>query len=160
MKSKIVVIGNGMAGARVVEEILKRAAGQFEIVMFGAERYGNYNRILLSNVLNQTQNPTEIFINPLSWYQENNIKLYSGVKAVRIDRHLKKVFAVKLSPEIPAYAQSPADEAAIGPLDIGESYDHVIIATGSRPFVPPLSGFGAVGTFLFRTLDDGNQIAR
>lgn len=160
MKQKIVVIGNGMAGARVVEEILKRAPGQFEIVMFGAENYGNYNRILLSNVLNQTQDPVEIFMNPLSWYQENNIKLHLGVKAVRIDRHLKKVLGVKIPPGIPAYARSPGDESSIVSLDIGESYDRVIIATGSRPFVPPLNGFGERGTFLFRTLDDCSLIAK
>ena len=57
MKKRVVVIGNGMAGARVVEEILKRDSDQFEITMFGAEPYGNYNRILLSNVLNQSQDP-------------------------------------------------------------------------------------------------------
>jgi nitrite reductase (NADH) large subunit len=54
-KKKLVVVGNGMAGARVVEEILKRAPGRFDITMFGAEPYGNYNRILLSNVLNGSQ---------------------------------------------------------------------------------------------------------
>ena len=78
MKKKLVVIGNGMAGARVVEEILKRARDQFDIVMFGAEPYGNYNRILLSNVLNQSQDPSEITMNPLSWYEENNIKLQNA----------------------------------------------------------------------------------
>lgn len=160
MKQKIVVIGNGMAGARVVEEILKCSPEQFEIVMFGAERYGNYNRILLSNILNQTQDPAEIFINPLSWYQENNIKLHSGVKAVRIDRDLKKVLGVKISPETPAYAQSPADESATVSLDMGESYDQVIIATGSRPFVPPMEGTHLPGVFLFRTIDDCHEIAQ
>ena len=85
-KQKLVVIGNGMAGARVVEEILKRTPEQFEIVMFGAEPYGNYNRILLSNVLNGSQAATEIFMNPLSWYREKGIKLHAGVKATMIDR--------------------------------------------------------------------------
>ena len=67
MKKKLVVIGNGMAGARAVEEILKRDRDAFEIVMFGAEPYGNYNRILLSNVLHQTQSPAAVFLNPLHW---------------------------------------------------------------------------------------------
>ena len=67
-KKKLVVVGNGMAGARVVEEIIKRAPDRFEITMFGAEPYGNYNRILLSNVLNGSQSATEIFMNPLAWY--------------------------------------------------------------------------------------------
>ncbi len=90
-KPKLVVIGNGMAGARVVEEILKRAPDQFEIVMFGAEPYGNYNRILLSNVLNGRQAASEIFMNPLAWYRENGVKLHAGVKATKIDRERKVV---------------------------------------------------------------------
>ena len=72
-KKRLIVIGNGMAGARVVEEVLKRAPDMFDITMFGAEPYGNYNRILLSNVLNGTDNATDIFMNPLSWYAENKI---------------------------------------------------------------------------------------
>ena len=63
-KEKLVVVGNGMAGARVVEEILKRAPGRFDITMFGAEPYGNYNRILLSNVLNGSQAAAEILHEP------------------------------------------------------------------------------------------------
>lgn len=90
-KPKLVVIGNGMAGARVVEEFLKRAPDQFEIVMFGAEPYGNYNRILLSNVLNGRQAASEIFMNPLAWYRENGVKLHAGVKATKIDRERKVV---------------------------------------------------------------------
>ncbi len=156
-KPKLVVIGNGMAGARVVEEILKRARGQFDIVMFGAEPYGNYNRILLSNVLNGSQQAADIFMNPLAWYSENGIKLHAGVKATRIDRERKVVIGTPLKKEAPAYAVDAAamPEAAV----IEETYDHVIIATGSRPFVPPMEGFGGAGTFLFRTIDDCDQIA-
>jgi len=157
MKKKIVVIGNGMAGARVVEEILKRAPEKFSIVMFGAEPYGNYNRILLSNVLNQTQQPSEIFINPLTWYHENNIQLHAGVKAVKIDCAKKKVFGRGLPREISAYANN--DDFSGGGDIIEETYDYLILATGSRPFVPPLKGFGQAGTFLFRTIDDCDQIA-
>ena len=80
-----------MAGARVVEEILKRAPDRFDIVMFGAEPYGNYNRILLSNVLNGSQTATDIFMNPLSWYRDNGITLHAGVKATRIDRERRVV---------------------------------------------------------------------
>jgi len=157
MRKKIVVVGNGMAGARVVEEILKRAPGSFSIVMFGAEPYGNYNRILLSNVLNQTQQPSEIFINPLTWYHENNIQLHAGVKAIKIDCAKKKVFGRGLPKEICAYANN--DDIPGGGEIIEETYDHLILATGSRPFVPPLKGFGQPGTFLFRTIDDCDQIA-
>lgn len=156
-KKKLVVIGNGMAAARVVEEILKRRPDMFDIVMFGAEPYGNYNRILLSNVLNQSQPVSEITMNPLSWYAENNIKLHAGIKAVCIDRETKIVLGKKITKGKDAYMPIPAD------LPEGtatrEPYDYLIIATGSRPFVPPMEGFGGTGTFLFRTIDDCTGIA-
>jgi len=157
MKQKIVVIGNGMAGARVVEEILKRAPGRFDIVMFGAEPYGNYNRILLSNVLNQTQKDDEIIMNPLSWYKENNITLHAGVKVVHIDCKKKNVLGKTMPKDIPAYERIKyqLEDAPI----TKESYDYLIIATGSRPFVPPIEGFGRAGTFLFRTINDCYRIA-
>ena len=156
-KQKLVVIGNGMAGARVVEEILKRAPDQFDIVMFGAEPYGNYNRILLSNVLNGSQAATEIFMNPLAWYRDNGVTLHAGVRATRIDRERKVVIGAPLKKDALAYA---IDAAAVpDAATIEEPYDHVIIATGSRPFVPPMEGFGGAGTFLFRTIDDCDQIA-
>ncbi len=158
MKKKIVVVGNGMAGARVVEEILKRGRDSFEIVMFGAEPYGNYNRILLSNVLNQTQSSEEIITHPLSWYRENNIALYTGVKAVRIDCGGKNVFVQSMPPGLPAYgpvSYQPRDTTLLK-----ESYDFLILATGSRPFVPPIEGFGCPGTFLFRTIDDCQRIGQ
>ncbi len=76
-KQKLVVVGNGMAGARAVEEVLAAAAtNRFDITMFGDEPYGNYNRILLSNVLSGAQDTSEIFINPLDWYEENDITLH------------------------------------------------------------------------------------
>lgn len=158
MKKKIVVVGNGMAGARVVEEILKRGRDSFEIVMFGAEPYGNYNRILLSNVLNQTQNSEEIITHPLSWYRENNIALYTGVKVVHIDCGGKNVFVQSMPPGLPAYgtvSYQPRDTTLLK-----ESYDFLILATGSRPFVPPIEGFGWPGTFLFRTIDDCRRIGQ
>lgn len=157
MKKKIVVIGNGMAGARVVEEIMGRVPGKFDFVMFGAESYGNYNRILLSNVLNQTQEPEDIFINPLNWYRENNIKLHAGVKVFQIDTQRKIVFARELLPQSAAYGVHGQEDLR-GDI-IEETYDYAIIATGSRPFVPPMEGFGVQGTFLFRTIDDCDRIA-
>ena len=156
-KQKLVVIGNGMAGARVVEEILKRARDRFDIVMFGAEPYGNYNRILLSNVLNGSQAATEIFMNPLAWYRDNGITLHAGVRATLIDRQRKIVIGAPLKKDALAYAVDAAAVPDAAPIE--ESYDHVIIATGSRPFVPPMEGFGGAGTFLFRTIDDCDQIA-
>ncbi|MEO7190842.1 MAG: FAD-dependent oxidoreductase, partial [Vicinamibacterales bacterium] len=156
-REKLVVVGNGMAGARVVEEILARAPGRFDIVMFGAEPYGNYNRILLSNVLNRSQQATEIFMNPLAWYAENRITLHAGVKAVKIDREARVVIGRSVKRDASPYAAGETGTSPDAP--ILEAYDHVIIATGSRPFVPPMEGFGQPGTFLFRTIDDCSRIA-
>ncbi len=153
---RLVVIGNGMAGARVVEEILQRDAVQFRITMFGAERYGNYNRILLSNVLNRTQPMEQIFLNPLPWYAERGITLHAGVKALRIDRARKVVVGRPMDSSALPYDPDGSDTAA---TDIEVPYDHVIIATGSRPFVPSMDGMGKLGTFLFRTIDDCDRIA-
>ncbi len=155
--TRLVVVGNGMAGARVVEEILKRAPGRFEITMFGAEIYGNYNRILLSNVLNGSQAAADIFMNPLAWYEEHGITLHAGVRATRIDRERRVVIGAPLRKDALAYA---ADAAAEGGAALIEApYDHVIIATGARPFVPPIDGFDGPGAFLFRTIDDCDRIA-
>jgi nitrite reductase (NADH) large subunit len=157
VKRRLVVVGNGMAGARVVEEILKRAPDRFDITMFGAEPYGNYNRILLSNVLNGSQAATDIFMNPLAWYRDHGIQLHAGVKATHIDRQRKVVVGMVLGRDAVPYSADSACEA--GRAAIEAPYDEVIIATGSRPFVPPMEGFGAAGTFLFRTIDDCAHIA-
>src|SRR6187402_215688 len=119
-KQKLVVIGNGMAGARAVEEILARGgADQFEITMFGEEPYGNYNRILLSDVLNGSHEASDIFLNPLAWYRDNGIQLHAGVRAEKIQRHARQV---------------------IGSNGVVADYDHLIIATGSLPYLPPIEG--------------------
>jgi nitrite reductase (NADH) large subunit len=143
-KQRLVVIGNGMAGARAVEEILARGGRKiFDIAMFGDEPYGNYNRILLSNVMNGSQDPTEIFLNSLPWYEDNGIRLHAGVRVARIDRVAKCV------------------NGANGTV---EPYDKLIIATGSRPFIPPIKNVNGpddklrAGVFGFRTLDDCSAI--
>jgi nitrite reductase (NADH) large subunit len=145
-KQNLVVIGNGMAGARAVEEILSRGGRDlFDITMFGDEPYGNYNRILLSNVLNGTQDESEIFLNPLEWYKENNITLHAGVRADSILRRSKVVLTWD------------------GQI---EPYDKLIIATGSSAYIPPLKGLSLPdgqykpGVFVFRTLDDCREIAK
>ncbi|MGS0684085.1 nitrite reductase large subunit NirB [Nakamurella sp. GG22] len=136
----LVVIGNGMAGARTVEEILARGgAEQFTITMFGDEPYGNYNRIMLSHVLSGEETDAEIFLNSLPWYVENDITLHAGVRATRIDRFSKVVFS---------------DDGQVTP------YDTLIIATGSRSFMPAIEGLRTdddqllPGVFAFRTIDD------
>jgi nitrite reductase [NAD(P)H] large subunit len=155
-QKRLVVIGNGMAGARVVEEILQRAPQQFVITMFGAEPYGNYNRILLSNVLNGSQRMEEAFLNPLSWYKKNQITLHAGFKATLIDRDRRVVIGSPLRSTAAPYGVDGCD---INAARVEEPYDAVIIATGSRPFVPPLEGTTTAGTFLFRTIDDCELIA-
>ena len=136
-KQRLVVIGNGMAGARFVEDLLAIDRDRFDIVMFGDEPYGNYNRILLSNVLNGTQDAKEIFLNPLAWYEENDITLHAGKRVTAIDRDRRIVFAD----------------------GIQERYDALVFATGSKPFVPPIHGTTLHGVFVFRTLDDCRNIA-
>ena len=138
-QESLVVIGNGMAGARAVEEILERGgAAQFRITMFGDEPYGNYNRIMLSHVL-AGEAAEEIYLNPLDWYADNAVTLHAGVRVVRIDRFAKKVFA---------------DDGQVVP------YDTLIVATGSRTFFPPMDGMWlddrtlTPGVFGFRTMDD------
>ncbi len=142
----LVVVGNGMAGARVVEEILERAgAQQFSITMFGEEPYGNYNRIMLSHVLSGEESDRDIFLNTLAWYDQNSIALHAGCRVTRIDRFAKLVHSV--------------DES--GDTSI-TSYDVLIIATGSRSFLPAMEGLhmddGTLkpGVFAFRTIDDTN----
>ena len=124
-KQKLVVVGNGMAGARAVEEVLARGGGaQFEITMFGDEPYGNYNRIMLSNVLSGAQDTSEIYINPLDWYEENHITLHAGARVTDIDRPSR---VVRSDTGIKAH------------------YDQLLIATGSRSFIPPMEGLDRRG---------------
>ncbi len=144
-KERLVVIGNGMAGARFVEDLLARGGGErFDVVMFGDEPYGNYNRILLSGVLAGSYEPRDIFLNSLDWYEKNDVRLHSGVRVAGIDRPFKHVDGVG---------------------GIAEPYDKLVIATGSNPFIPPLERLavgGAMreGTFVFRTLDDCDAIVK
>jgi nitrite reductase (NADH) large subunit len=137
---RLVVVGNGMAGIRAIEEVLARGGGEmFDITVFGDEPYGNYNRILLSNVLAGSDDPAEIYLNALDWYSDNRIDLRAGVRVVRVDTFAHLVHA-----------------------DDGTSmrYDKLILATGSRSFFPPMKGLWADdknladGVYGFRTLDD------
>src|SRR3954463_4431966 len=92
-QQRLVVIGNGMAGARTVEEILSRAPGRYAITVFGAEPYGNYNRIMLSGVLAGVEDESGIFLNDLDWYAANGITLHAGTRVTRIDRPARRVHA-------------------------------------------------------------------
>jgi len=132
---KLVVIGNGMAGMRCVEEILKRDADQFEITVFGAEPYGNYNRIMLSPVLSGEKTFDEIVINSPEWYAENKITLHTDAEVTEIDRAAKVV------------------KSANG---IEAAYDKLLIATGSEPFIIPVPGKDLDGVISFRDMNDVN----
>src|SRR5579872_3263711 len=81
----LVVIGTGMAGAKIVEEILARQPDRFDIRMFGAEPNGTYNRILLSTVLGGFQDPERLWTHPLPWYDQRGVFVHSGVRAEQID---------------------------------------------------------------------------
>ncbi|PVZ11095.1 nitrite reductase large subunit NirB [Actinomycetospora cinnamomea] len=150
---RLVVVGNGMSGARALEEILARGGDeQFAITVFGDEPYGNYNRILLSEVLANAADEAvddddadDLYLNPLDWYDENGITLHAGVRIVRIDRHAKVVLG---------------DDGSVTP------YDVLVLATGSRSFFPPMEGMWASnteltrGVFGFRSLDDATNMLR
>src|SRR5207249_142840 len=107
----LVVVGTGMAGARVVEEVLARAPGRFDIRMFGAEPHGTYNRILLSGVLGGFTDPDRLWLNPLEWYESRGVFVHAGVKVETIDRASRLVSG--------------------GGGKVVEPYDILILATGS-----------------------------
>src|SRR3989304_9212712 len=88
-RRRLVRIGNGMAGAKVVQEILSRDPEQFHVVMFGAEPYGNYDRTLLSDVLTGAKDAKGIFLNSLDWYRDHDITLHTGVRVTAIAREHK-----------------------------------------------------------------------
>jgi len=137
MKKRLVMIGNGMAGVRTVEEILKRDAQSFDITIIGDENHPNYNRIMLSNVLQGKTTVDEININDWDWYKENNINLLTGEKAIQIDRKNKVVVTDQ--------------KKHIG-------YDELIIATGSSAFILPLPGSDLEGVIGFRTIEDTEKM--
>ena len=133
MKEKLVLIGNGMAGIRTVEELLKLAPEKYDITVFGAEPYGNYNRILLSPVLSGEKTINDIMLNDMQWYVDNDITLYSGRKVTLIDRSKRCVIA--------------DDGTAV-------DYDRLLLATGSSPFIIPVPGSGLEGVISFRDIHD------
>ena len=133
----LVVIGNGMAGCRAVEEILARDPDAFRITIFGAEPRVNYNRIMLSPVLAGEKSFEDIIINDAAWYTDNNIELISGDPVVSVDRAAKTVTA-KSGKSV--------------------SYDKLLFATGSDPFIIPVPGKDLPGVVSFRDLDDVDKM--
>lgn len=136
-REHLVVIGNGMAGCRAVEEILARDPARYRVTIFGAEPRVNYNRIMLSPVLAGEKAFDEIVINTVEWYAENGVNLVAGDPVIGIDRAAKTV-------------ASRGGEVT--------SYDKLLIATGSDPFIIPVPGKDLPGVISFRDMDDVNTM--
>jgi nitrite reductase (NADH) large subunit len=136
-KQRLVMVGNGMAGMRTIEELLARAPDLYDITVFGAEPHPNYNRILLSSVLAGEKAVDEIVINPRAWYEENNIHLLTDEPVVTLDASARTVTSVtgRITP-----------------------YDTLILATGSKPLVPPIPGLDLPGVCTFRDIADVEQM--
>jgi nitrite reductase (NADH) large subunit len=132
-KSKLVMVGNGMAGVRTIEELLKVAPDLYDITVFGAEPHPNYNRILLSPVLAGEQTLDEIVLNSWEWYEENNIRLHAGKKVALIDR-VHRIVRAEDGTE--------------------EEYDRLLMCTGSNPFILPVPGKDLEGVIAYRDIAD------
>ncbi|MED2947271.1 NADPH-nitrite reductase [Bacillus subtilis] len=132
-KKQLVLVGNGMAGVRAIEEILSVAKDEFQITIFGAEPHPNYNRILLSRVLQGDTDIKDITLNDWDWYKENNIQLYTNETVIKVDTKNKTV---------------------ITDADRIQPYDELILATGSVPFILPIPGADKKGVTAFRDIKD------
>lgn len=132
-KQDLVVVGNGMAGMRTVEELLKINRELFNITVFGAEPHGNYNRIMLSPLLAGEKELDEIMINTREWYDDNGITLHTGDPVESIDRRRRMVKS-RSGEEVP--------------------YDRLLLATGSNPFMIPVPGRDLPGVIAFRDVGD------
>ncbi|HVL74588.1 MAG TPA: FAD-dependent oxidoreductase, partial [Noviherbaspirillum sp.] len=136
-KLKLVMVGNGMAGVRTLEELLKLAPDIYEITVFGAEPYANYNRILLSPVLAGEQTIKDIMLNDVDWYAQNGITLHLGKTITQIDRARRQVIA---------------DDGTTA------EYDRLLLATGSNPFMLPVPGKDLDGVISYRDIQDTNAM--
>ena len=136
-KMKLVVVGNGMAGIRAVEELLKLAPDLYDITVFGAEPHPNYNRILLSPVLAGEQTIDEIILNTREWYAENHITLHTGKRVTSVDRVKRVVHA---------------EDGTSAP------YDRLLLCTGSNPFILPIPGKDLAGVISYRDIADTNAM--
>jgi nitrite reductase (NADH) large subunit len=136
-KMKLVMVGNGMAGVRTLEELLKLSPDLFDITVFGSEIHPNYNRILLSPVLAGEQSLDEIILNPLTWYQDNGITLHTGCTVTQVDRVKREVHAQKLDG-----------------TKVVKPYDRLLLATGSNPFMLPIPGKNLKGVLAYRDIAD------
>ncbi len=132
-RTKLILVGNGMAGVRTLEELLKLAPDLYDITVYGEEPHGNYNRILLSPVLAGEMKLPEIMLNDVDWYKANGITLHTGRRIARIDRPRRVVVA---------------DDGT------EERYDRLLIATGSTPVMLPIPGHELPGVLAYRDIAD------
>ena len=139
MKQRLVVIGNGMAGIRTVEELLTMAPDKYDITVFGSEPYGNYNRIMLSSVLSGEKNIEDIVINDRQWYVDHNIVLHAGSDKAVVDINRRS-------------------QCVIAKDGTRAQYDRLLIATGSKPVVPDIPGADLEGVISFRDIFDVNTM--
>ncbi|QHI69008.1 nitrite reductase large subunit NirB [Tichowtungia aerotolerans] len=135
-KEKLVIVGNGMAAGKLVEEILSRSPEQYAITVIGDEPCGNYNRIKLVIKLKEPDLP-DFFLNTPEWYADNGVEALLGQAVSVIDRAAKSV--------------TLADGRIV-------SYDKLVLATGSHPFIPPMTGLDLPGVFALRKLEDVGHI--
>ncbi len=133
MKQKLIMVGNGMAGVRTLEELLKLSPDRYDITVFGAEPHPNYNRIMLSPVLAGEKTIDDIILNDRGWYAENGIELITGDPVVEIDR-VKQTVTTRDGSSAP--------------------YDRLLITTGSNPFVIPVPGHHKQGVMGYRDIAD------
>lgn len=134
MTRKIVVIGNGMVGHKFCEKLAaKSSPGQFEIVVFGEEPRPAYDRVHLSEYFIPDKTAESLALADMAWYAERRIRLILSKRITGIDREQREVMT--------------ADGER-------ESYDHLVLATGSAPFVPPIPGVEKKGVFVYRTIED------
>lgn len=131
------MVGNGMAGVRTLEELLKIAPDLYDITVFGSEPHPNYNRILLSPVLAGEQTLEQIVLNDWSWYQDKHIQLHAGYTVTQVDRTRRMVHATNAAGET-----------------VSAAYDRLIMATGSRPFMLPIPGKELQGVLAYRDIAD------
>lgn len=136
-KQKLVMIGNGMAGIRTIEEILERANDLYDITVIGKEPYPNYNRIMLSNILQNKMTVEETIMNPYEWYEEHGIELITNDPVIEVDR---------------------ANQSVTTANGIEVAYDKLIFATGSKAFVIPVPGSTLPSVIGWRTIDDTEQM--
>ncbi|MBW7902638.1 MAG: NAD(P)/FAD-dependent oxidoreductase [Rhodocyclaceae bacterium] len=132
-KPKLVMVGNGMAGVRTLEELFRIAPDMYAVTVFGAEPHPNYNRILLSPVLAGEMTVQDIILNDHDWYRAHGVNLHLGRKVARIDRVRRQVVA---------------EDGTV------EAYDRLLLATGSTPFMLPIPGNGLAGVIGYRDIAD------